>query len=46
MKLKKIATETFNLLHEAYGENTLPRAHVFEWHKRFSEGRVDVEDDK
>jgi len=34
------------LLCEAYGENALSRAHVFEWHKRFSEGREDVEHDK
>jgi transposase len=45
VKLKKTATETFNMLREAYGENTLSRARVFEWHKRFSEGREDVEDD-
>jgi hypothetical protein len=36
----------FNLLCETYGDNTLSRAFVFEWHKRFSEGREDVEDDK
>jgi hypothetical protein len=34
----------FNLLCEANGENILSRAHVFEWHKMFSEGRDDVED--
>jgi len=46
VKLKKSDTETFNMLHEAYGEMTLSRAYVFEWHKRFSEGREDVEDDE
>jgi hypothetical protein len=45
VKLNKTATETFNLLHEAYGKNILSRAHVLEWHKKFSEGREDVEDD-
>jgi hypothetical protein len=25
-----------------FGKNTLLRAHLFEWHKRFSEGREDV----
>jgi hypothetical protein len=33
VKMKKSATKTFQLLTEAYG------ARVFEWHKRFSEGR-------
>jgi hypothetical protein len=37
--LLKFATETFQLLTEAYGEECMPRARVFEWHKRFSEGR-------
>jgi hypothetical protein len=46
VKLKKTATEMLNLLCEAYGENTLSRACVFELHKRFSEGREDVADDK
>jgi hypothetical protein len=34
-KLKKTATETYQLLHEVYGEDTLSRACVFEWHKGF-----------
>lgn len=46
VKLKKNATETLNLLREAYGEDALSRSRVFEWHKRFSEGREDVEDDE
>jgi hypothetical protein len=46
VKIKKTASETFNLLCEAYGENNLLRAPVFEWCKRFSEGREDVEDDE
>ena len=33
VKLKKSATETFQLLTEAYGENGVTRARVFEWHK-------------
>jgi len=44
--LTKTATKPFNLLCEACGENTLSRAHVFEWHNRCSEGREDVDDDK
>jgi hypothetical protein len=45
VKLKKSATETFQLLTEACGEDCISRARVFEWHKRFSEGRESVKDD-
>ena len=45
MKLKKSAKETFQLLTEAYGEDCMSRAHVFEWHKRFLEGGESVKDD-
>jgi hypothetical protein len=34
------------LLQEAYGDNSLSRACVFEWCKRFSEGRESTEDDQ
>jgi hypothetical protein len=40
--LLKSATETFQLLTEAYGEDCMSRALVFEWHIRFSEGRESV----
>ena len=30
---------------EAYGEDCMSRARVFEWHKRFSERRESVKDD-
>jgi hypothetical protein len=43
VKLKNTATGTFSLLCKEYGENTLSRACVFEWHKRFSEGKQDIE---
>ena len=39
VKLKKSAKETFQLLTDVYGEDCMSRARVFEWHKRFSEGR-------
>ncbi|XP_025415359.1 protein GVQW3-like [Sipha flava] len=45
VKLKKTATESFRMLSEVYGEECLCRAHVFEWYKRFSSGREDVEAD-
>ncbi|GFV45528.1 protein GVQW3 [Trichonephila clavipes] len=43
-KLGKTATETYNLLKEVYGSECLSRARVFEWFKRFQDGRQDVED--
>jgi hypothetical protein len=35
VKLKKTATETFEMLKSAYGEECLLRISVFECHKRF-----------
>jgi len=32
-------------LTEAYGEDCMSRARVFEWQKRFSEGRESVKDE-
>jgi hypothetical protein len=43
-KLKKTATKTYQLLREVYRDDTLSRANVFEWHRRFLGGREDVED--
>ena len=45
VKLKKFTTETFKLLTEAYGEDCMSRARVFEWHKWFLEGRESLKDD-
>ena len=45
VKLKKSMMETFQLLTEAYGEDCMSRACMFEWHKRFSEGRESLKDD-
>jgi len=45
VKLKKFATEIFQLLTEAYGEDCMSRTRIFEWHKRFSEGRESVKND-
>jgi len=42
VKLKKSATEIIQLLTEAYGEDCISRARVFEWHKPFSEDRESV----
>ena len=38
--------ECIKLLKNVYGDNLMSRSRVFEWHKRFSEGREEVEDDE
>ncbi|KAG5322109.1 SETMR methyltransferase, partial [Acromyrmex heyeri] len=45
-KLGKSASETFRLMQQVYGSQCLGRTAVFEWHKRFLEGREILEDDK
>ena len=45
VRLGKTPTETFKLLQEVYGDATMSRTRIFEWHMRFKEGREDVEDD-
>lgn len=45
VKLNKSASETHHLLKEAYGDEVMSRARIFDWHKRFKEGREDVRDD-
>ena len=44
-KLGKNATETYGMLQTALGASCMNRAWVFEWHKRFKEGRESVRDD-
>ena len=38
-KIGKTATETYQLLRQAYGEDAVGRAQVFDWFRRFKEGR-------
>ena len=45
-KLEKNATETYGMLQTAFGASCINRASVFEWHKRFKEGRESVRDDE
>ena len=45
-KLGKNATETYGMLHTAFIPSCMNRASVFEWHKRFKEGRESVRDDE
>ena len=45
-KLRKKATETYELLQTAFGASCMNRASVFEWYNRFKEGRESVRDDE
>ena len=45
-KLGKNAIETYEMLQTAFGVSCMNRASVFEWHKRFKEGRESVRDDE
>jgi hypothetical protein len=46
VKHGKSTTETLEMLLEAFGERSLSRAVVLEWHSRFKAGQVSVEDDE
>ncbi|XP_072765112.1 uncharacterized protein [Anoplolepis gracilipes] len=39
VNLNKTPTECLQILTQAYGEDCMSRTRVFEWHKRFTEGR-------
>ena len=41
----KMPPETYGMLQIAFGASCMNRASVFEWHKRFKEGRESVRDD-
>ena len=45
VQLGKSPSEALKMLQEVYRQETMSRLHVFEWHKRFKEGREEVEDD-
>jgi len=40
------ASKTVGLIQKAYGDAAFSRTSVFEWHKRFREGRESVKDDE
>ena len=44
-KLGKNGTETYGMLQTAFGASCMNRVSVFEWHKRFKEGKESVRDD-
>ena len=45
-KLAKNATEMYGMLQTAFRLSCMNLASVFEWHKRFKEGRGSVRDDE
>ena len=45
-KLGKNATEMYGMLQTAFQPSCMNQASVFEWHKRFQEGRESVRDDE
>jgi hypothetical protein len=46
VKLGKSATQTYDLLNKIYGDECLTGTQVFEWFKRFIEGREEIGDDQ
>ena len=45
-KLGKNATETYRTLQTAFQPSCMNQASIFEWHKRFKEGRESGRDDR
>ena len=45
-KLGKNATVTYGMAQTAFGASCMNQASVFEWHKRFKEGRESLRDDE
>ena len=45
-ELGKNTTETYGMLQIAFRPSCMNRASVFEWHKRFKEGRESVREDE
>jgi transposase len=45
-KTDKTATETFQLIKQAYGGNAVSLTRVLEWYARFRDGRENLEDNE
>ena len=45
-KLDKNATEMYGKFQTAFGASCMNREPVFEWHKKFKEGRESIRDDE
>ena len=46
VRLGKTLTQALKLLQEVYGDDTMSRTRLFEWHRRFKDGREEMEDDR
>jgi len=46
VKLGETPSDTCAMLSEAYGGEAMKKSSILEWHKRFKEGRENVEDDE
>ena len=46
VQLGKTPSEALGMLQKVYGDETKSRLRIFEWCKRFKEGRENVEDDR
>jgi hypothetical protein len=44
-KFGKTATETYEMLQQAFGETASSRSKTFEWYSRFKNGRTSIDDD-
>ena len=44
--LGKSATETLTMIQQTFGDQSLSRGRVFQWHARFKTGRTSVDDDE
>ena len=44
-KLGKTFSETLEMIQTVYGENVYGRTTIYEWYKRFKDGRTSIEDD-
>jgi AraC-like DNA-binding protein len=45
-KLGETATETYEMLQQAFGETALSRSKTFEWYSRLKNGRMSIADDR
>jgi hypothetical protein len=43
-RLGKTATETYEMLQQAFGETALSRSKTFQWYSRFKNGRTSIDD--
>ncbi|GFR21756.1 protein GVQW3 [Trichonephila clavata] len=44
VRLQKSATQTFDMMREAFNDEAISKTSIFRWHKAFKEGKQNVED--